>query len=93
MATENTTEQTEQKLTRAEWMGAASLALSALTLAYMAGVQVQQISDLTRRATALEGTQTSNANKIEQLLITTSRIDANVSSLADQAGERRERNH
>jgi hypothetical protein len=81
----------ERGLTRAEWMGAASLSLSALTLAYMAGVQVQQISDLNRRATSLEAVQASNANKIEQLLITTSRIDANVAGLADQARDHRDR--
>lgn len=83
--------QEERGLTRAEWMGAASLGLSALTLAYMAGVQVQQISDLNRRTTSLETVQQSNATKIEQLLITTSRIDANVASLTEQARDRRER--
>jgi len=79
-------------LTRAEWMGAASLGISALTLAYMAGVQVQQINDLDRRATALEAGRAVNAAKIEQLLITSARIDANVASLTEQARERRERN-
>lgn len=73
-------------------MGAASLMLSALTGAYMAGVQVQQINDLKRRTDGLEAIQTSNANKIEQLLIITTRTDANVASLAERGREMRERN-
>ena len=76
-------------LTRAEWMAAAGLVLSALSWAYMAGVMVQQIGDLDRRATALEAGRAVNAAKIEQLLITSARIDANVAALTEQARERR----
>lgn len=81
----------ERGLTRAEWMAAASLILSTVTGAYLAGVEVQRLNDHDRRLSAVEAAQASSAGKIETLLITTSRIDANVSALTDQAKEERER--
>ena len=81
----------ERGLSRAEWISVAALIITGMQGAYLAGVVVQQIHDQDRRISAVETVQTSNASKIEQLLITTSRIDANVSSLTDQSRARRDR--
>lgn len=82
---------TEKGLTRAEWMAAASLVLSTLTMAYMAGIEVQRLNDHDRRIIGLEAGQDRMAAKVEEIRVTSARIDANVSALTEQARERRER--
>jgi basic membrane lipoprotein Med (substrate-binding protein (PBP1-ABC) superfamily) len=89
--TETETRMMERGLNRAEWLGAAALALSFVQGAYIAGVEVQRLNDHDRRLASVESAQASSAGKIETLLITTSRIDANVSALAEQAKEQRDR--
>lgn len=79
----------ELGLTRAEWMAAASLVLSTLTMAYMAGVEVQRLNDHDRRIISLETSQDRMTAKIEEIRVTSARIDANVAALTDQARERR----
>lgn len=81
----------ERGLTRAEWMAAASLVLSTLTMAYMAGVEVQRMNDHERRIGGLEVGQDRIVTKVEEIRITSARIDANVSALTEQARERRDR--
>jgi len=76
-------------LTRAEWMAAASLVLSTLTMAYMAGVEVQRLNDHDRRIISLETSQDRMTAKIEEIRVTSARIDANVAALTEQARERR----
>ena len=82
-------ERQEQALTRAEWIAAAALIISCGTGLYTAGIEVQRLNDHDRRLTAVEASQNMASGKIETLLVTTSRIDANVASLAEQAKERR----
>ena len=84
-------ERQEQALTRAEWIAAAALIISCGTGLYTAGVEVQRLNDHDRRLASVEASQSTQSGKIETLLITTSRIDANVSALAQQAQERRDR--
>jgi hypothetical protein len=81
----------ERGVTRAEWFAGAAFLISAASIIYSAGLQTQRINDHDRRLTAVEASQSTAAGKIETLLVTTSRIDANVSALADQAKEQRER--
>ena len=78
-------------MTRAEWIAAAALIISLIQGAYVAGVEVQRLNDHDRRISAAETAQSGQAAKIEQLLITTARIDANVAALADRAKERSEK--
>jgi hypothetical protein len=70
-------------------MAAASLVLSTLTMAYMAGVEVQRLNDHDRRIISLETSQDRMTAKIEEIRVTSARIDANVAALTDQARERR----
>lgn len=71
----------EQKMTRAEWIAAAALALSAVQGAYIAGVEVQRLNEHDRRLAGLEETDRTTGQKIETLLMTTARIDANVADM------------
>lgn len=80
----------ERGLTRAEWIAAASLGLSMLQGTYIAGVEVQRLNDHDRRIISLETGQDQLAAKIEEIRVTSARIDANVTALAEQARERRE---
>lgn len=86
---ELTPETMERGLTRAEWMAAASLVLSTLTMAYMAGVEVQRLNDHDRRIVSLETGQDRMVAKVEEIRVTSARIDANVSALTEQAREGR----
>lgn len=78
-------------MTRAEWMAAASLLISTLTMAYMAGIEIQRLNDHDRRIISLEVGQDQQAAKIEEIRVTSARIDANVASLTDQARGRMHR--
>ncbi len=78
-------------LTRAEWIAAGALIISTGTGLYTAGIEVQRLNDHDRRLAAVEASESTASGKIEQLLITTSRIDANVTTLTDQSKEQRER--
>lgn len=75
-------------MTRAEWMAAAALAVSLIQGAYIAGVEVQRLNDHDRRIIGLEAGQDRMAAKVEEIRVTSARIDANVSALAEQAHER-----
>lgn len=79
----------EAGLTRAEWIAAAALAISIIQGAYVAGVEVQRLNDHDRRLSSIETAQGATQAKIEQLLITTARIDANVEALAERSKEQR----
>lgn len=70
------------ELKRTEWGVVLALAVSALNLAYTAGTLTSQVTDNTRRLTALESTMGETVKKIE-------RIDANVQYLAERAKEDR----
>ncbi|WP_428331975.1 hypothetical protein [Novosphingobium sp.] len=83
------TKSKEDRLNRAEWISAASFGLSVLLLAYVAGVDVQRLNDQDRRLSALESSETMSASKIESLLVTTMRIDTNVTALAEREREHR----
>lgn len=77
----------DQSFTKAEWMAAAALCLSFVQGAYIAGVEIQRLNDQDRRLASLEAAQAASAGKIEQLLITTTRIDANVTALASTSAD------
>jgi len=76
-------------LTRAEWIAAAALGLSLLQGTYIAGVEVQRLNDHDRRIGGLEVQQDRIVTKVEEIRITSARIDANVAALTEQARERR----
>jgi hypothetical protein len=79
----------EGALTRAEWMAAAALGLSLLQGTYIAGVEVQRLNDHDRRIGGLEVQQDRIATKVEEIRVTSARIDANVAALAEITRERR----
>lgn len=79
----------EKGLTRAEWIAAAALALSLLQGTYIAGVEVQRLNDHDRRIGGLEVGQDRIVSKVEEIRVTSARIDANVSALAEQTRDRR----
>lgn len=85
MQTEETT-----RVTRAEWIAAAALVISILQGAYVAGIEVQRLNDHDRRLANMEEQQDRSAGKIEQLLVTVARIDANVSTLTDDRARERQ---
>ncbi len=76
-------ERQEQALTRAEWIAAGALFISAATGLFEVGVNYQRLNEYDRRLTAVEASATASSTKIE-------RIDANVSLLVEEAKERRE---
>ena len=82
-------ERQEKALTRAEWMSAFALIGMVLQGAYLAGVEMQRLNDHDRRLSNIETAQVTSSGKVEQLLITVSRIDANVTALAERAQEQR----
>lgn len=79
----------ERRVTRADWFAGSALLIASAGIIYSAGLQSQRLDDHDRRLTTIEAAQASNASKVEQLLITTARIDANVSALADRAKDDR----
>lgn len=79
----------EDRLSRAEWIAATALALSVAQGCYVAGVETQRLNDHERRLSALKSSEVMSAGKIETLLVTTTRIDANVAAIADRENERR----
>ncbi len=81
------TEPTPSKLSRAEWIAGAAFAISILQASYIAGVEVQRLNDQDRRITEIESVQTAREGKIEQLLIATTRIDANLAALTERAND------
>lgn len=81
----------ERGLTRAEWIAAAALALSLLQGTYIAGVEVQRLNDHDRRIGGLEVGQDRIVSKVEEIRVTSARIDANVSALAEQTRDQRGR--
>ena len=78
-----------QKMARVEWIAGAALGISILQGAYLVGFDVQRLAEIERRVRDIEGVQTARAGQIEQLLVTTTRVDANVSALTDRLNEMR----
>lgn len=72
------------KVSRVEWGVIASLLISALTLAFTFGVLYGDVQRHERRIEAVEQKQDGMAESL-------ARIDANVSFLAEQAREQRQR--
>lgn len=77
-------EKAETGVKRAEWGVVISLIMSAGTLLFSAGVVYGSVTDQNRRLSVVE-------NKLETQTLAITRIDANVSFLAERAREDRAR--
>lgn len=84
MATQPETLQEAASLKRTEWLAYIALIVSLGGGIYIVGVDVQRLNDYDRRIAAMETYQGTSSGKIETLLVTTARIDANVASLTDE---------